>query len=258
MQSKKHQVIEKLFLGLRSFDNVSDVLPFNNEQVKQLCTEIKFRNPFDATKFNDFRSMSESLKKDGFFIVHLGRGNHAFVKGNRYHSFEKISTYKTWNSIKSVVSELGKSEADTVSSIYNTKIIHDFLFSDSSVNLMMHVSRRTNVTYEFSIGHNTLQADWLQIELDGFFESDSTITSVEVKSVKHDDFEIRQLYSTLMYFRKCVNEKKISSRYKLKHLFVVESEEKGKKFYRLYEYQFKDWRHMDSIELIKNAQYNIV
>jgi|TARA_B100000315_G_C14543323_1_gene572000 hypothetical protein len=67
MKSNKHQVIENIFLGLRTNDKVSDVLPFNNEQVKYQSSKVKFRNPFDATKFDDYNSLPECLKKTGFF-----------------------------------------------------------------------------------------------------------------------------------------------------------------------------------------------
>mgnify|MGYP001356327376 CR=1 FL=1 len=76
-------------------------------------------------------------KKNWFFFVHLGRGNHAFVRGNGYHKFENIKRTKPWKHTKSVVSELGTSEADTISTIYNSRIIHDFLFDDPDKNLML-------------------------------------------------------------------------------------------------------------------------
>lgn len=256
-ESKKHQLIREIFEGLRSIDSGSDVLDFNNDTVKEVSTRVRFRNPFDATKFGTYENLPDCLKETGFFIVHLGRGRHAFVKGTGYHYFEPIHSVKSWKPLKSVVSSFGKSEADAVSTIYNSKIIHDFLFGDTKKELMIHTSRRSNISYDFYIGKNKLRADWLQIEVDSFFESDDTIAFVEVKSIKNTNFEIRQVYSTFRYLDRFYRDKKIPKDYKLRHLFVVEGVEKGKKFYRLYEYRFKDWKHMDSIELVKNAQYNM-
>ncbi len=60
-------------------------------------------------------------KRLGIFLVHLGRGNHAFVRGNGYHYFEPVQEVKSWNPSESVVSLLGTSEANVVSTIYEYK-----------------------------------------------------------------------------------------------------------------------------------------
>jgi len=257
MKSKKHQLIREIFEGLRKIDSRSDVLPFNNDMVKELSSRVKFRNPFDATKFDTFESMPTCLKQEGFFVVHLGRGNHAFVKGTGYHHFEPIQETKIWNPSKSIVSKLGKSEAGTVSTIYNEKIIHDFLCGNADKEIKIHISRRSNVTYDFWIGNNELHADWLQIEVDAFFEADNIIAAVEVKNIKHTNFEIRQVYSSMRYLDRFYRDGIIPKKYKLRFLFFQKGKKNKMDFYRLYEYRFNDWRKMDSIELIKNAQYNM-
>ncbi len=113
----------------------------------------------------------------------------------------------------------------------NTRIIHDFLFGRTDIDLMIHVSRRSNVSYDFWIGNNQLQVDWLQIEVDAFFEGVNTIASVEVKSIKHTNFEIRQIYSAMRYLYRFYRDNKIPQSYKILHLFVLESKERGKPFY---------------------------
>ncbi len=86
-----------------------------------MSTEFRFRNPFDATKSSDYDALPECLKKNGFVLVHLGRGNYAFVRGNGYHYFEPVQEVKSWNPPESVVSSLGTSEANVVSTIYEYK-----------------------------------------------------------------------------------------------------------------------------------------
>jgi hypothetical protein len=257
-ESKKRQVVADIFEGLRAVDNTSDVLTFNNDTVKHVTTKYRFRNPFDATKFSTYESLPDCLKQAGFFIVHLGRGNHAFVKGTGFHTFEPIQQTKGWKLSDSIVSKLGTSEADTVSTIYNEKIIHDFLFRNPDVNLKIHNSRRSTTTYDFWIGRNQLHADRLQIEMDALFESKDTIATVEVKNIKHANFEIRQIYSTFRYLDRFLREGKIPNNYNIRHLFVIVSKGTREKFYCIYEYTFTNWKHMDSITLVKNAQYNVV
>lgn len=255
-ENKKCQLITEIFEGLRAIDKRSDVLFFNNEMVKEVSTKVKFRNLFDATKFNIYESLPDCLRKEGFIVVHLGRGNHVFVKGIGFHYFEPIQQSKSWNLSDSIVSKLGNSEADAVSTIYNEKIIHDFLFGEIETYLKIHVSRRSNITYEFWIGKNQLHADYLQIEIDALFESRDTIATVEVKNIKHTNFEIRQLYSTMRYLDRFYRDGIIPNNYKIRHLFVIVNRGTKEEFYRIYEYKFTDWKHMDSIRLVKNAQYN--
>ena len=201
--------------------------------------------------------MPECLKSEKFVIVHLGRGNHAFVKGEGFHSFEPIQHTKSWKLSNSIVSKLGDSEADTVSTIYNEKIIHDFLFDDIKTNLKIHNSRRSSTNYDFWIGKNQLHADHLQIEVDALFESKDTIATVEVKNVKHTNFEIRQLYSTFRYLDRFYRDGLIPNNFNIRHLFAIVSKGVREDFYRIYEYTFTNWKHMDSINLVKNAQYNV-
>jgi hypothetical protein len=256
-ESKKRQLITEIFEGLRAIDKRSDILPFNNETVKEVSTRVRFRNPFDATKFNTYESLPECLKQEGFIVVHLGRGNHAFVRGVGFHNFEPVQQSKPWSLSNSIVSKLGNSEADTVSTIYNEKIIHDFLFGNVTNKLKIHNSRRSNITYDFWIGKNQLHADYLQIEMDALFESKDTIATVEVKNVKHANFEIRQLYSTFRYLDRFYRDGVIPSNFNIRHLFVIVSKGAREAFYRIYEYTFTNWKHMDSIKLVKNAQYNV-
>lgn len=250
-------MITEIFNALRTLDNNSDVLVFNNETAKTLSTKHRFRNMFDAVKFNTYESLPEILKTAGFFIVHTGRGNHDFVKGIGYHYFEPIQQQKTWHCSESVVSKLGNSEADAVSTIYNEKIIHDFLFGNTETNLKIHISRRSTTTFDFYIGNNELHADRLQIEMDALFESKGIIATAEVKNIKHTNFEIRQPYSTYRYLDRFVRDGKIAGNYKIRHLFVIANRGTKEEFYRIYEYAFTDWKHMDSIKLVKNAQYNL-
>jgi len=130
--SKKRIVIDTIFKELKEKYPKAKVLKFHNRQVKEVSSRegIKFGNQFDATKFDSKRLLPASVQKDGFFIVHLGQGHHAFVKGDGYHKFEKIKTIKEWTIKKSIIDEISQSEAQSASTAFNDKMIHDFLFDD--------------------------------------------------------------------------------------------------------------------------------
>jgi hypothetical protein len=255
--SKKHRVITKLFEGLRAIDKRSEVLNFNTDMVRQVCLEVSFKNPFDATKYDTYDILPDCLKEAGYFIVHLGRGDHAFVKGGGYHSLEPIEEKKLWKSSGSILDKLGISEASAISTLYNERIIHDFLYGRVDVDLKVHTARRSNVTYKFKIGKNDLWANYLQLEIDGFFEGKNLIVPVEMKHGKQTNFEIRQLFTMMKYFELFQKLGKIPSRYRIRYLFVNRVHERTKEHFNIYEYRFKNPVDFNSIEFVRAVQYNM-
>jgi hypothetical protein len=253
-ESKKRKSIRLIFEDLQKKNPHSNKLVFSNEIVKKVTGDVKFSNQFDATKFESYEKLPDCLRENGFFIIHLGKGRHVFIKGNGYHNFEPIKETKEWKTRKSLIGELGKSEASTMSELYNSKIIHDFLYGKSNVDIQVHTARRTRTSYDVIVSNEKLHADKQQIEIDGIFETEEIIAAVEVKNVDLKDFEIRQLFNILKYFE----EKKLPPKYKLRIIFIVRIKNKEKNIFRLYEYEFLDKERLDSIKLVRNMQYNIV
>src|SRR3989338_11217184 len=112
VQSYKRDVIATIFNRLRKEYPKSSILKFNNEEVKKVSGST-FSNQFDATKFDSSILLPKEVKENGFFIVHLGKGNHAFVRGEGYHKFEKVKTIKEWKSGTSAIDQTSESEAQS-------------------------------------------------------------------------------------------------------------------------------------------------
>ncbi|MBI2507850.1 hypothetical protein HYV89_02750 [Candidatus Woesearchaeota archaeon] len=260
-EGNKRRVIDVIFRELVQKYPKSEILNFHNEKVKEVSSRegIKFRNQFDATKFDSYALLPKSLQSAGFFIVHLGKGNHAFVKGNGYHKFEKIRTIKEWRIEKSIIDSLSDSEAQSASTAFNDRIIHDFLFEDKNEPLKLHTARRAKISYDFVIDGKTLRTDKLQIEMDGIYESEKRqcIAVVEVKNQDHEDFEIRQLFSPMKYFEK-MRGWKMPNEYKIKFVFLVRIRKNNRDRFKLYEYDFVDKMNPNSIRFIKAWQYDII
>jgi len=258
--SSKRKVIDTIFKELKQKYPKSNILNFHNDKVKEVSSreKIKFSNQFDATKFDSKRLLPISLQNENFFIVHLGKGEHAFVKGEGYHKLEPIKTIKEWDSGKSVIDPISKSEAQSASTAFNDKLIHDFLFGDKRRDIKLHTARRSRISYEFVINGMSLRTDKLQIEIDGIYESeeDKTIAIVEVKNQDHEDFEIRQLFSSMKYFEKMLGWQ-IPNEYKIRILFMKRIQNKEQDTFRIYEYYFEDKFNPNSIKFIKSIEYNI-
>src|SRR3989338_8385709 len=111
-KSYKRYVISTIFDRLRKEYPKSAVLKFNNDEVKKISGST-FSNQFDATKFDSSILLPQEVRDNGFFIVHLGQGNHAFVKGDGYHKFEKIKKIKKRVCGKKNINNIKKKEKKT-------------------------------------------------------------------------------------------------------------------------------------------------
>ncbi len=255
MESKKRNSINILFNKLYEKSQKAKVIEFTNTEMKTVTQDTQFMNQFDATKFDTSDLLPESLKQNGYFIVHLGKGKHAFVKGEGYHKFEKITKIKTIDTGKSVIDEIGNSEAGAVSFIYNEGVIQDFL---GVKDLKVHTARRSKVSFSFKVNGSKLYADKQQIEIDGIFETkDGMIVTLEAKNVEYADFEIRQLFSIKKYFDMLMKRGDIPKGTYLRLLFSVRLKNEKQNLCRLYEYKFTDDENINSIKFIQAVQYNI-
>lgn len=255
MTSKKRTSIDILFNKLHEKNRKSKVIEFTNKELKTVTQDTQFMNQFDATKFDSSDLLPGSLKKNGFFIIHLGKGKHAFVKGDGYHKFEKITEIRNIKIKQGIVDEIGNSEAGAVSFIYNEGIIQDFLHEK---DLKVHTARRSKVSFSFRVNGSKLHADKQQIEIDGLFETKSgMIVTVEAKNMEHKDFEIRQLFSIKKYFDMLIQEERVPENTSLRLLFLVRIRDKERHLCRLYEYKFTDDEKMNSIKFVRAVEYKI-
>lgn len=255
MESKKRKSIDVLFNKLRKKNPKAKVIVFTNKELKTVTQDTQFMNQFDATKFDSSDLLPESLKQNGYFIVHLGKGKHAFVKGKGYHKFEKIIKIKNIGVGEGIIDEIGNSEAGAVSFIYNEGIIQDFL---GVKDLKVHTARRSKVSFSFKVNGLKLHADKQQIEIDGIFETkDGMIVTVEAKNVEHEDFEIRQLFSIKKYFDMLMENNVIPKNTNLRILFLVRVRNKEQNLCRLCEYKFTDNEDINSIKLVQAVEYRV-
>ncbi len=253
MASKKRDSIDILFTTLYAKNPSQKVIRFSNAQLKAITQDTKFMNQFDAVKFESAEKLPNKLKENGYFIVHLGKGNHAFVKGNGYHKLEKITDIKKMAKDGGLIDKTGESEAGAISYIYNSGIIQDFLDEEE---LKVHTARRSKVSFEFKVNGSRLFADGQQIEIDGIFETDKgVIIAVEAKNKEYGDFEIRQLFSMMKYFEMLIKEGRLPKETEVKLLFFIRLRNKKENICKIYEYKFTDDEDLNSIKFVRAVEY---
>lgn len=255
MASRKRDSIDILFKTLYDKNPKQNVIRFSNAELKVITQDTKFMNQFDAVKFDSYAKLPDTLKAKGYFIVHLGKGNHAFVKGNGYHKFENISDIRDITTDGGLLDKIGESEAGAISFIYNSGIIKDFLGVE---NLKVQNARRSKVSFKFKVNGSELFADKQQVEIDGIFETDQgVIVAVEAKNTDYSDFEIRQLFSMKKYLDMLIEKGSLPKNTKVRLLFFVRLRNNKENLCKIYEYRFTDNEDLNSIKFVRSIEYKI-
>ena len=251
--SRKQTVIAELYALCKGRGD----LVFNNDEVRAVCARVGFKNPFDATKWDNSTILPKALVDDDVFVVHLGRGRHRFVSGIAvgYHEFEVIppELRRQWEYRRSILNNINTSESNILSTGYNHRVIHDFLYSDISISPKVYGSNRTHIPLDYRIGSDEINVSRVQVEIDFTAEHQGIVTAFEAKNGEPADFNVFQLFNPFRYYTRLRDSRNIpveavNGCYLLRH---------GDRI-RLYLYTFTDTRDPGSIQLLKNAEYTLV
>ena len=251
--SKKQRVITELYRLCKERDDFR----FNNDEVKAVCAEVGFGNPYDATKWDTSSQLPSALLVDDAFVVHLGRGCHQFVNGISigYHKFEKVpeSLVRRWKYARSVLNNVNSSESNILSVGYNQRIIHDFLYEDITASPRVYSSNRTHIPLNYSVGDHRIAVERVQVEIDYTLEHRGAVTIFEAKNGFPSDFNVFQLFNPVRYYTGLKNERNLLIG-SVQACYLLR---KGNDL-RLYLYTFDDLDTPASIKLLRNAEYTLV
>ncbi len=263
--SKKRQVITSLYALCKERGD----LTFDNDEVRRVASEVGFRNPFDATKWDTSAALPDELREDDVFPVHLGQGRHQFVTGIEigYHRFEDVpeECRIQWPYRRSMLNNVNTSESNTLSVAYNQHIIHDFLYNDIVASPKSYGSNRTHIPLDYRIGLVSICVSRIQVEIDFTMEYQGVVTVFEAKNGAPADFNVFQLFNPLRYYLHLIDTED------LKPAEVLIAAECTKnpvvqccyllregETLRLYLYTFTDPQDPGSIHLERNAEYTLV
>jgi len=255
--NKKKAVIAKVFEICR--ERGTDI--FDNDLVREVCKEIGFGNPFDATAFHNSAKLPDILKANDVFILHLGKGRHCFARGIDvgYHSFEDIPETRCfdWKYRKSVLNESDTSEANVLAVAANQRVIHDFLYEDIVAAPKIYFSRRTNATFDLGVGRERYSVSDVQMEVDLTFEYQGLVTIFEAKNGFPEDFAVYQLYNPFRYYY-IMREAGDVAVEAVSCCYVLRERTDGASVLRLYEYEFEAPENLGSLSLKKAAEYRLL
>lgn len=257
MDNKKKIVIEKLFERCKKINNYK----FSNDLVKEISKEVGFGNPFDVTKIDVKEKLPKLLLDNDYCIVHLGDGQHMFIKGVNtvYHDFEKIKKEDIveWDYKKSLLNQYNDSESNILSVANNQRILHDFLFGSDNEYSSLPIERRpktyfphrTKKSLEYLFNGTSIVVKNQQIEIDLTIEYNGIIGLFEAKNGSPANFNVYQLfYPYLYYSHSGLNYAEI------KCVYLVRTKQSNVSEITLWEYKF-NYNSINSIEYIKSKKY---
>lgn len=249
-ESKKKQVLERVYKVCQA----SGIFVFNNDLVREICAQVDLKNHFDVTKIDSSAALPEALRRDDVFVVHLG-GSHQFVRGVAagYHRFEPIPDYAKfqWHYRPSILNNINTSESNILSVGYNQRIIHEFLYEDITASPKVYGSNRTKIPLDYRLGEDRISASSVQVEIDMTMEREGAITVFEAKNGRPPDFNVFQLFNPYRYY---LRETQGAQGVSIDCCYLLRSASR----LRLYLYRFQDPRDPGSIQLVRNAEYELV
>jgi hypothetical protein len=260
--SKKQELLQMLFQECEQRRNWF----FTNEDVKRLASKVGFGNPFDATKVDTMSVLPETIRQRGYCVAHVGKGKHQFVPELEkwYHIFEEIEEHEVivWRYRKSLLNDLDTGEASVLSFVYNQHILHDFLYEDVVASPKIYVPGRTRIDLEYTVGNSTIRAAEQQMEMDMTLEYQGTVTVMEAKSRFLDNFAVYQLFHPVCFYvcqakKLNINVREVNACYVLKQSRRTKGQAYPATSVRLYLYTFDDVQRLDSIRLIRKAEYRL-
>ncbi|MDW8107941.1 MAG: hypothetical protein RMK45_10760 [Armatimonadota bacterium] len=193
----------------------------------------------------------------------MGKGKHRFIPELQfwYHDFEQIHENEVvaWRYRKSLLNDLERGEASTLSLVLNQRILHDFIYEDVVASPKVYVPGRTRVDLEYYVGNTLVRAQSQQLEMDLVLEYQGTVTILEAKQKPLTNFAVYQIFHPIKYFLQKAREAKLQIPH-INACYVLKQTTRRRGSVirvQMYLYEFADPDRLDSIRLIRKAEYRL-
>lgn len=155
-----------------------------------------------ATKFDNRKQLPKVFKDNNYFLLPLkNQGDFAIVRGDGFHDLEEIQGVKEHKSLlKKELQTLNggrNSESKYLDYALHTGLLENFL-NVSGLHLSFR-GREYCKKFEFTFNGISLEAESVQLEVDGGYESTEQplVVIIEAKINSMNNFNIRQIYYPL-------------------------------------------------------------
>lgn len=217
------------------------------------ASQIKpFREPRLMTKFDHRVNLPSLFAENGLSILPVTRGDYVISTFSAYQDFPPPAGRPKRISIPSHLQSLAPrfltSEAIALNCAAACGIFQDFLGEDALIPTVS--GRMGSGSFTFAIdtaaGRQNLTVEGAQIEIDAAYEGQRSLVILEAKRDLADDFLVRQLYYPYRVWRNRVSKR-------VTPVFFVFSNG----VFTLYQYEFQDPNHYNSLRLARRESYAI-
>lgn len=212
--------------------------------------ELTGREPRLMMKFDHTHLLPPVLKQSGRFILPLKNGLYAILKGEGYHQPEScgpVLDFPRRTHFELKTTGAGISEMQHLDIAFNTGLLSHFL--EEPVLYPTIRGRKRSPHFHFRVGPHELEAQGVQVEIDGGFEGRKSVTLVEAKIGECEDFHLRQLYYPYRFWSAHTQKS-------IRPVFFTYQPET--EIYRFREYRFSPPEVYGAPELVAAAAYQIV
>ncbi|KAA6323315.1 hypothetical protein EZS27_027232 [termite gut metagenome] len=212
----------------------------------------KYREARLMTKFDHRSQLPKLFVDNNLSILPTSRGTYEIGAFETFYDFNKedveVTPIEFPTFLESIDYKDITSEATAINCAFVSKILHDFTEEE---NLLPTVSgRMSSSLFDFKINSNKGQfkvnVGNSQIEIDGGYEGDNSLTLIEAKNYISDDFLIRQLYYPYRLWNNKITKL-------VRPIFLTYSNG----IFHLREYEFVDTELYNSICLVKHKKYAV-
>lgn len=189
--------------------------------------------------------------KNNLFILPVKNGFYNIIKGEGYIDIPKINQesniYNSKLTFDLDTPKIGNSEMQHLDFAYATSLIRSFI-NDNSLVLTIR-GRKYTPSFDFFVNRQLISVKSVQTEVDAGYEGKDKVVLVEAKNTTTKNTIIRQLYYPFRQWQ-TYTKKKVST------LFFEKDAVKG--LYSLWEFEFKDEKDYNSINLVRAGKFKII
>jgi hypothetical protein len=212
----------------------------------------EFREARLMTKFDHKSQLPELFKENNLSILPVSRGGYIIGRIETFHNFNHDDVEINRRQFPSFLESLNYRDITSESTVMNCAfiagIIQDFTEEEtlySTVN-----GRMSSLSFDFNIKTNegflAVNVDNSQIEIDGGYEGNESLSIIEAKNYISDDFLVRQLFYPYKLWTQKI-EKRVRS------IFLTYTNG----IFHFREYAFTDDNYYNSLQLIKQKKYAV-
>jgi len=194
---KTFELWEKIF-KYKNY-NVSKSLHYITAQEIKDITNFE---PRIMAKIDNSKDLPPIFKNNGYFLLPVRNGKFAIVKGEGFHTLEKIERERKYTSkIKFPLTMAGRSRGEMQYLDYsiNSGALEEIINAGTLYPSIR--GREFCKKFNFIINKTMLQAFSVQIEVDSGLEGEHAIVLIEAKINKPIDFIIRQLFYPYRHYK---------------------------------------------------------